>query len=439
MSGNRLAYLFQCYFDRTATEQQKDELMELLRQAGNDEQVKYLMAETWHRLEADQKTFSPDQSKKMLLKILQDDLRQEGSEAAEAVKGREAVETVRTLPPAATPPAVTPPAAISTVLKRGWFRLPGAGLPRAAAAAAIIFLSGAGIYLLRKHKPEKRLVRTEKLTPPVSHDIPPGGNKAKLTLADGSTISLDSLQNGDLARQGNAKIVKLKSGGLAYQVAASNKPQATSLATYNILSTPPGGQYQLVLADGSKVWLNAASSLRFPTTFAGKERSVEITGEAYFEIKKNAEMPFRVKVRDAEVEVLGTSFNVMAYNNENAIKTTLLEGAVKVSKGNKSALLQPGQQAALNVSSSVINVRETDVEEAVAWKNGLFQFNSDDIGTIMRQLGRWYDVETGYEGKIPDWHFTGSIGRNIPLSKVLKMLEVNDFHFRIEGKKIIVL
>lgn len=426
MSENRLAYLFQCYFDRTASEQEKDELMELLRQAGNDEQVKHLMAETWHRLEVDQPIFSPEHSKNMLLKILQDGLQQEGPEVA----GTERVPQIAVVP--------------SPIVRRGWFRFPGIGLsrggmPRAAAAAVLIFLSGAGIYLLRKHKAEKELVRTERFVPPVIHDIPPGGNKATLTLVDGSTITLDSLQNVDLTRQGNAKIVKLKSGGLAYQAATGGKLQTTGEAAYNIISTPPGGQYQLVLADGSKVWLNAASTLRFPTTFTGKERSVEITGEAYFEIKKNAEMPFRVKVRDAVVDVLGTSFNVMAYNNENAIKTTLLEGAVKIIKGNKSALLQPGQQAALNVTTSSINVREADVEEAVAWKNGLFQFDSDDIGTIMRQLGRWYDVETAYEGKIPDWHFTGSIGRNIPLSQVLKMLEVNDFHFRIEGKKIIVL
>lgn len=405
MSENRLAYLFQCYFDGTATEKEKDELMGLLRQSGNDEQVKFLLADAWHGLSADQNFFTGEQSKKMLQKVLQGDVAQEGADATGA--------------------------------RKGLFRLRWFGLPRAAAAAAIILLAGGGAYLFFHRRPVKDIVRvtTEATAPAASHDVQPGGNKATLTLADGSIISLDSLQNGNLTRQGNATIAKTNNGLLTYNTVS----KSPSELLYNIISTPAGGQYQLVLSDGSKVWLNASSSLRFPTTFDGKERSVEITGEAYFEIKRNAAMPFRVKVRGATVDVLGTNFNVMAYNDEKAIKTTLLEGAVRFSKGNSSSRLQPGQEAALNEATSAITVKEADVDGAVAWKNGLFQFNSDDVETIMRQLGRWYNVETGYEGKVPGWRFTGTIGRNIPLSEVLKMLEVNDFHFRIEGKKIIVL
>ena len=399
MSENRLALLFHRYFDQTATDAEIDELMGLLRQAGNDEQMQRLIASAWNRLEAGQNFFTQGQSDKILRNILHGELPDAGM----------AAKTLRRPP---------------------WF-----GLFKAAAVAALIFLLGTPIYLLIKHQPQKQPVAIEKKLPPAAPDLPPGSSKAILTLADGSTITLDSLPNGNLARQGNTKITKSGSGQLIYALVDNDH----AVPVNNSISTPVGGQYQVVLSDGSKVWLNAASSLRFPTTFDGKHRDVEITGEVYFEVKENAAMPFRVKVGNAVVGVLGTNFNIMAYSDEHAVRTTLLRGAVKVSRGNQSLVLRPGQEAAFNEGESVISVKEADTDEAVAWKNGLFEFNSADIKTIMRQLGRWYDVEIKYETRVPDWHFTGTIRRNIPLSQVIKMLEVNDFHFRVDGKQIIVL
>jgi transmembrane sensor len=206
------------------------------------------------------------------------------------------------------------------------------------------------------------------------------------------------------------------------------------------------------LPDGSKVWLNASSSLHFPTAFSGKSREVEITGEAYFEIAKDADKPFFVKARDMRVEVLGTHFNLNAYTDEPVIRTTLLEGSVRVRKGEAASVLAPGQQAlvygyvAAGGSSGVAEkdarviqlINNADLDEAVAWKNGLFQLTSADIGTIMRQLVRWYDVEVDFEGGIPSGHITGEVPRSTSLAKVLKVFETSGVHFRIEGRKIIV-
>ncbi len=304
----------------------------------------------------------------------------------------------------------------------------------AVAAVVLVFFSIAYVLLLNKKTADKKQVAKNIIRQP-ENDVPPGADKATLTLANGSVIVLDKSAKGTLALQGNTKIIQLNAGQLAYNTSSKNATEVF----YNTISTPRGGQYELILPDGSKVWLNAASSLKFPTAFVGKERNVVLTGEAYFEISKNKEMPFRVNAGEMQVEVLGTHFNVNAYTDEAATKTTLLEGAVKIIEGKSNEFLKPGQQAALNNATSVITVNEADVDQVVAWKNGLFEFSSDDIQTIMRQLGRWYDVEISYEGKIPSGHFSGAIGRYIPISQVLKMLEVNDVHFRIDGKKIIVL
>ncbi len=292
-----------------------------------------------------------------------------------------------------------------------------------------------GLYLFIKDRASKEVSTANTVRAKVKNDIDPGGDKATLTLADGTVVPLDSSSRGTLMRQGSTKLVFLDSGRLAYKEQTKN----ASEILYNTIHTPRGGQYQLILADGSKVWLNASSSLRFPTTFTGSERNVVLTGEAYFEIAGNKNRPFHVTTGNMQVEVLGTQFNVMAYNNENAVKTTLLEGSVKVSTSNTKTLLKPGQQAAMDNRTSQIKVDEPDVDDAIAWKNGLFQFNGDDVGTVMRQLERWYDLEIVYEGKVPGWQFTGSIRRDVPLSKVLKMFEINDLHFKAEGRKITVL
>ena len=308
---------------------------------------------------------------------------------------------------------------------------------RVAAAAAILILLTGGAWYYFYQKPEAGITKNDSNADRFKNDIAPGSDKAVLTLADGSEIILDNAQTGTLTQQGNTKIILLDAGQLAYN---THGTKANGEVLYNTISTPKGGQYQIVLADGSKVWMNAASSLRFPTAFAGKQRNVELTGEAYFEVAKNAAMPFNVQVNDLNVQVLGTHFNVMAYNDENVIKTTLLEGAVKVTKGTVAGLLKPGQQAKMDKDAGNIKIATADVEETMAWKNGLFLFNNDDIKTIMRQISRWYDVNISFEGNIPAKNFTWQISRNTNVSQVLKMLELTkEVHFKITGKNIVVM
>ena len=306
------------------------------------------------------------------------------------------------------------------------------------AAAAVIILA-AGIYFWFQygdtHPVQAKNVPGESR---FKNDVLPGGDKATLTLANGTQIILDSAANGMLSQQGNSVVNKTRKGELKYEVRGTKYEVA-----YNTLSTPNGGQYQLVLPDGSKVWLNAASSIRYPTAFMGNERKVEITGEAYFEVTKNQGKPFKVYFSSptggGHVEVLGTHFNINAYIDEATIKTTLLEGSVKVSKNAASAILKPGEQASISQSSNTIPVQTADVDEVVAWKNGRFEFNGNNIQSVMRQLGRWYDIEVSYEGSMPEVNFMGGISRQENISEVLKMLEITKaVKFKIEGKKIIV-
>lgn len=306
---------------------------------------------------------------------------------------------------------------------------------RMLAAAVLLAVAAAGYYFINvRHVKQNLTVKAQKA--PGYNDVAPGTNKAVLTLADGSKIALNDTKNGILAKQGNTSIKKTGLGQLAY-VANSVAAQVHN-AKINTLSTPAGGEFQIVLPDGTKVWLNAASSLRFPTFFSGKERNVELTGEAYFEVAKNPAMPFRVKVNQMNVTVLGTHFNINAYEGEKTIKTTLLEGSVKITNGNAMAMLKPGQQGSLAVNGD-LQVKEVNTEEDVAWKNGLFIFNHADIQSIMRQLARWYDVDVVYQGNVPDDEFMGKISRNAKLSEVLKVLELTNVHFQINDKKIIIL
>lgn len=309
---------------------------------------------------------------------------------------------------------------------------------RLTAAAALLLLCLSG-WLLYNKLPAKAHLAAASPTRPPAHDITPGSNKATLTLADNTSIDLDAAQDGVLAQQGNSQLIKNNNGQLTYKLAR----QGTTAPTYNLLTTPRGGFFQLLLPDGSKVWLNAASTLRYPTSFTGKDRVVELQGEAYFEIAHNPAMPFKVSVlpqqgRDhGEVEVLGTHFNIKAYADEPAIHTTLLEGSVRVHKGGAVATLHPGQEAQWN-SSTDIKTRSADLEEAVAWKNGLFRFNEATIEDVMRQIARWYDVDVVYTNGIPRDLFRGEIYRNVNVSKVLKVLEASGVHFTVEGKKILV-
>jgi transmembrane sensor len=249
---------------------------------------------------------------------------------------------------------------------------------------------------------------------------------------------LDSLGNGIVATQNGAQVV-LKNGSLAYDASG----QTTSEIVYNTMRTPKGRQFQLVLPDGTKVWLNAASSIKYPAVFTGDTRTVEIDGEAYFEVFKNVNKPFIVKIDEAtEVKVLGTHFNINAYDDEPAIKTTLLEGAVKVNKDGASAILQPGEQVSVSQksqSSHAIPVQTPDLDQVMAWKNGLFNFNGYDIKAVMREIGRWYDLDIVYEAEPEPEEMMGELQRNLTLSQVMKILQKIHVKYRVEGRKLIVM
>ncbi|MBO9732417.1 MAG: FecR domain-containing protein [Chitinophaga sp.] len=262
-------------------------------------------------------------------------------------------------------------------------------------------------------------------------DIQPGSAKAVLTLADGSSITLDSSGN-QVIQQGLAAVHQLN-GSLQYE--ANGRESGIS---YNQLSTPKQGQFQVVLADGTKVWLNAASSLRYPTVFTGKERMVEVTGEAYFEVAVNAAQPFIVKVNHTMIQVLGTSFNVNAYADEQYLNTTLLSGSVKVQTQRESTLLTPGKMAAVTADGST-TMSTANIKVVMAWKNGLFCFENADIKTVMRQLSRWYNITIEFRGDIPPITFSGEIERSLTLSQVLMGLGSNELHYTLEkGNKLVI-
>lgn len=304
---------------------------------------------------------------------------------------------------------------------------------RIAAAATILVFISVGLYFYNKQAADNNI----KVTIKSSHDIHPGGNKAVLTLANGEKVVLSDQETGQLATQNSITINKEKDGLLIYDSSGNIHPESDEIA-FNTIETPRGGQYQIILPDGSKAWLNAASSIRFPVMFKGNERKVEITGEVYFEVSHNKKMPFRVVSADQLIEVLGTHFNINAYDDELVSKTTLLEGSVKVYSANlnESRLLYPGQQSV--ASQSGIKVQRADIEEATAWKNGYFKFTRVNIQNLMRQISRWYDVDVEYEGRIPDDEFVGKIKRSEKVSEVLRILKLGKVDFRLEGRKIIV-
>ncbi len=306
-------------------------------------------------------------------------------------------------------------------LTGGWQRT---WMPMLAAAAVLVVIS-AGIYFYTNYfnGSEETYANVDGQT-----DITPGGNKAVLILADGSRISLTDAKNGELAEQSGMKITKAEDGQLIYTV--SNSGNSSQPISYNTIETPAGGQYRVNLPDGSKVWLNSASSLRYPVRFIGNERKVQITGEAYFEVASDKTMPFKVVSNDQTVEVLGTHFNVMAYPDESSTNTTLLEGSVKIVKENKSKVISPGQQA--KIQNGNIDVVAVDTEEVTAWKNGYFIFKSEDIQSIMRQICRWYNTEVEYRGDISGKVFGGKISRSRNISDVLEILEsTGSLHFTI--------
>lgn len=327
------------------------------------------------------------------------------------------------------------------LLKTTWFRY----------AAAIFFVVvGAAVWytlLYRENNSNHTIVVDNKY---LQTDIAPGRDRAILTLANGQQIILDSAR-GNIVKQGGLTVVNL-AGKLKYEGVGT-------VAEYNTISTPKGGQYQVVLPDGSKVWLNAVSSVKFPTAFTRNVRHIEMTGEAYIEVARDSKQPFIVKANGAEIQVLGTSFNVNAYEDENNIKTTLIEGSVKVmvinsklndpspstaSAGSPSVLLKPGQQAVMSSNQlkqkgQAITVGSADLEQALAWKNGVFRFNQANLADAMRQLARWYEIEVVYEKGVPDIKLEGGIKRDLTLSEMLDALSKLGVKFRMEGRQLVIM
>ncbi len=386
IKNTRLKILLQRFHSKAASQEEVDELRSLINSDGVDEELKKI----WNQVPGQDPFFSEEKSAQILASILQH----------------------------------------QSVVMMSKKRRP-AMLMAAAAVLALLF-AGTWLYFNTSDSAKtgtKNIVKTEH-----KQTIMPGSDKAILTLSDGTVIVLDSTLNGTLALQGNSKIIKLND-----QVVYNNQAGTAIETTYNTLSTPRGGQYMLTLEDGTKVWLNAASSIKYPSAFNAGERTVELTGEAYFEVAKDMGRPFAVKVNGMAVNVLGTHFNVMAYENEEATAITLLEGAVNVTKDKDKVSLRPGQQALLKTGAALKVINNVNLEETVAWKNGYFQLDHTRLVVLMRQVERWYNVDVVYEGKIPNRQFGGKISRKSDIRDIIKILEVSKVYSRTEGDKIIIL
>jgi transmembrane sensor len=383
----RLEYLMEQYCANRCSATERQELLRLIHEGRHTEAIKSLMGASWPRLSADY---------------------QLGDAPSEAILAAIfGTETAIVLP-----------------MEPGQRRNNRSRWGRAAAAAILVIAAGAGSYLYLSKRPQPIIANSN-----IRHDADPGRNAAILTIAGGKQITLDSTARGLIGRQGNTTITNTD-GRLLY-TSLSERPAEIQV---NTLTTRRGNQYQLVLPDGSKVWLNAASSITYPTAFAGNDRTVAITGEAYFEVLHKNKMPFRVKAGNQVIEDLGTHFDINAYTDEPVFKTTLLEGAIKIN----GLILKPGEQAGIGSNGKMTVLKDVDLDGIVAWKDGKFRYNSVDIESIMRQAARWYDLDVEYDGKI-DETFSGGISRNVNASELLHILEITKkVHFDIEGKKIIV-
>ncbi len=292
-----------------------------------------------------------------------------------------------------------------------------------AAAVAVLLIATTATLIIRRPKEVTPMANN------TTNAVKPG-NHAYLTLADGRQIQLDSAYGNIVQHQGLQ--VANNKGELDYKGTAGS-------AEMHTLSTPKGGQYRLMLPDGTAVWLNAESSITFPTAFNGNSREVKMSGEVYFDVKQAANQPFKVNIDGKNtIEVLGTAFNVNAYTDETAIRTTLIQGSVRILHDNTSAVLKPGQQGV--VSHDQLNVNSNvDMDMVVAWKEGLFRFDRTPVDIVLRQLSRWYDVEVVYEKGVPNILFSGEIKRDLDLNQALTVLSTMDVHYKIEGRKLVIM
>ena len=403
MTDSKLHFnnLFFKYCERTASPSEITELYRLFNSTINNEEISALMEEVYQSSESSDQNIIPLDREHMLAVIFNNDKKPLQAPEMNAVE-------------------------MPMRLVTRWYRYAAAAVVLTGLTAALY------LYVNKQADPAVNAVTS------AANSILPGTNKAILTLADGSRIALDDTKNGILANQGQTQVRKSATGQVSYLTNDAGQTPAQNV--FNTVSTPRGGQYQIVLPDGTKVWLNSASALKFPAFFSGNEREVELTGEGYFEVAKNKKMPFHVKIAGVDVEVLGTHFNIMGYGDEQQLKTSLLEGAVKISKGGLSRKLLPGQQAVIGNTSEKIDIKTTDLEAAVAWKNGYFMFENESLESVMRKLSRWYNVNIEYRGNFTDVVFSGSISRFEHVAEVLKTLELTDMvHFKIEERRIIVM
>lgn len=390
MTNKRLDFLFQRFLHREVTAAEKEELMDLVADDRNEQQVNVLLEESWNRHDFSGNFLTAEESDQLLTDITM----------------------------AKEPAAMVRPIKI-------WYRY-------AVAASLIIFLS-VGAYLLTYRGSKDQIMKQ-----PVA-SLEKGINKAILTLANGKKIDLNGAKSGELVKEAGLKIYKDKQGRLTYVVQGGDS-DATQSVSYNTTETPRGGQWHLILADGTNVWLNAASSIRYPIRFTGGERNVELSGEAYFEVAKNKDMPFIVKTDYTTIKVLGTHFNVNAYGGGAETKTTLLEGTVQTANSSSTMLLKPGQQSITKNSTSDIQVKNVNTYESVAWKNGYFIFHNDNIKTIMDQLVRWYDIDVSYQGDVMQKSFDGTYSNSKDITELLNALEqTGTIHFKMKGRRVVVM
>lgn len=382
-SGERIYYLLKSYTNGTATEAEEKELYEWAAEAPDSTEVKNHIKQLVHEHEKDK---FPEVDWKRIYQQIWQNTHKENT--------------------------------LRIVRKRHWFR--------AAAVILILILAGGGIYLFSTKKKQPAAV-VENTVIPYKNDIKPGGTKA-------------ILQAGNIQIALNKKDTSFMLAGNKININNGNVKTADIKPVQYTLSVPLGGTYSLMLADGTKVWLNADSKLIYPSVFTGNTREVVLTGEAYFEVQTDAGHPFIVKTAVQEVKVLGTEFNIHAYPDERNIITTLVHGKVQVNSNSKQLILQPGQQAQLNEAGQLYLNPNADVEEAIAWKNGYFRFDKADIHTIMKQLARWYDINVIYSDNLPKHYFGAIMNRDNNISQILKMLEATgDVHFKIEGKEVRVM
>jgi ferric-dicitrate binding protein FerR (iron transport regulator) len=392
MSNTRLKYLLDQYIAKSLSPGEEHELFQLIGLGVYDDEIKEYMTDAW------QFEYSELMSKQQSKRILN------------AVFNHEAGKVVP----------------IQHAGKRKFLWV---------AASILLIVASVSLFLMIGKHPPTSTASNKNLKQP-SNDVMPGTSGAILKLDDGSSIVLDNATNGNLIQQGNTLVIKA-GAAISY---VNDKPQDEKQIRYNTVETPKGRQFQLVLEDGTKVWLNAASSIRFPVAFVGKQRIVQITGEAYLEVAKNKMKPFQVMCSGSMVEVLGTHFNINAYADEQTINTTLLEGSVKVVKGNNQRTIKPGEQVQINNDGTVSTMANVNIEEVVAWKNNAFLFDNTGVKKLMRQLARWYNVDIEFKGATDEsLTFNGTIPRSATLSTVLKMLEsTGDVKFSIEGKRIVI-